>query len=71
MEVVREVPEAFWNMGQSPYIIIIMLICIVVVEFFLSYTKYGRLLYMVGLQSGRSKAFWYKSRSLHYFILSL
>lgn len=48
MEVVREVPEAFWNMGQSPYIIIIMLTCIVVIEFFLSYTKYGRLLYMVG-----------------------
>lgn len=48
MEVVREVPEAFWNMGKSPYIIIIMLVCIIVVEFFLSYTKYGRILYMVG-----------------------
>lgn len=48
MEVVREVPDAFWNMGKSPYIIIIMLVCIIVVEFFLSYTKYGRLLYMVG-----------------------
>lgn len=48
MEIVREVPEAFWALGKSPYIIIVMLICIVVVEFFLSYTKYGRLMYMVG-----------------------
>ena len=34
-EVVREVPEAFWNMGKSPYIIIIMFVCVIVVELFL------------------------------------
>ena len=39
-EVVREVPEAFWNMGKSPYIIIIMFVCVIVVELFLSYTKH-------------------------------
>lgn len=48
MEAVREVPEMFWNLGKSPYIIIIMFVCVIVVEIFQGYTKYGRLLYMVG-----------------------
>lgn len=55
MKVVREIPEAFWNLGKSPYIIIIMLVSIVLVEFFLSYTKYGRLLYMVGSNPGGAR----------------
>ncbi len=46
--IVKEVPEAFWNLGKSPWIIIIMFICVIVVELFLSYTKHGRMLYMVG-----------------------
>ncbi|MCC8065609.1 MAG: ABC transporter permease [Clostridiales bacterium] len=53
--VVREVPDAYWNMGKSPYIIIIMLVCVVVVELFLNYTKYGRLLYMVGSNPGGAR----------------
>lgn len=48
MKVVREVPTAFWNLGKSPYIIIIMFVCVIIVELFLSYTKHGRILYMVG-----------------------
>ncbi len=47
-QVVREVPEAFWNMGASPWIIIIMFVCVILVELFLTYTKHGRILYMVG-----------------------
>lgn len=54
-EVVREVPEAFWNMGKSPYIIIIMFVCVIVVELFLSYTKHGRMLYMVGSNPGAAR----------------
>lgn len=54
-EVVRDIPEAFWNMGKSPVIIIIMLLCIVVVEFFLNYTRHGRLLYMVGSNPGGAR----------------
>lgn len=54
-EVVREIPEAFWSMGKSPYIIIIMFVCIIAVELFLTYTKHGRLLYMVGSNSGAAR----------------
>ena len=54
-QVVREVPEAFWNMGASPWIIIIMLISVVVVELFLTYTKHGRILYMVGSNPGAAR----------------
>lgn len=54
-EVVRQIPEAFWNMGKSPYIIIIMFICVIAVELFLNYTKYGRLLYMVGSNPGAAR----------------
>ncbi len=54
-EVVREIPEAFWNMGKSPYIIMIMFVCIIAVELFLTYTKHGRLLYMVGSNSGAAR----------------
>lgn len=54
-QVVRAVPQAFWNMGASPWIIIIMLISVVVVELFLSYTKHGRILYMVGSNPGGAR----------------
>lgn len=46
--IVRKVPDAFWALGKQPWIIIIMFICVIVVEFFLNYTKHGRILYMVG-----------------------
>ncbi len=48
MKVVRQIPEAFWNLGKSPYIIIIMFLCVLLVELFLTYTKHGRILYIVG-----------------------
>ncbi|GIL15544.1 MAG: sugar ABC transporter permease [Chloroflexota bacterium] len=38
----------FKLIGQAPYIIIIMLVVVVVVHLFLSYTKHGRYLYIVG-----------------------
>lgn len=47
-EIVKEIPDLYWNLGKSPYIIIIMFVCIIVVELFLNYTKHGRILYMVG-----------------------
>ncbi len=38
----------FRLIGQSPYIIIIMLVLVAVVHIFLNYTKHGRYLYVVG-----------------------
>ncbi len=43
-----EIPDAFRMIGQSPYIIILMLVIVAVVHIFLNYTKHGRYLYMVG-----------------------
>ena len=54
-QVVRAVPDAFYAMGSSPWIIIIMLIAVVVVELFLTYTKHGRILYMVGSNPGAAR----------------
>ncbi|MDO5423837.1 MAG: ABC transporter permease [Eubacteriales bacterium] len=54
-QVVREVPEAFWNMGASPYIILIMFACVILVELFLTYTKHGRILYMVGSNTSAAR----------------
>lgn len=42
------IPSFFSNIGQVPYIIIIMLICVVFVHLFLTYTKHGRSLYIIG-----------------------
>ncbi|WP_078394493.1 ABC transporter permease [Shouchella patagoniensis] len=38
----------FAKLGQVPYIIIIMLVCVVAVHVFLTYTKHGRSLYIIG-----------------------
>ncbi len=46
--IVMKVPELFWKLGKSPYIIIIMVLCVAVVAIFQNYTKHGRYLYMVG-----------------------
>ncbi len=54
-QIVRAVPDAFFAMGSSPWIIIIMLIAVVVVELFLTYTKHGRILYMVGANPGAAR----------------
>lgn len=42
------VPEVFKLLGKSPWIIIIMLLVVIVVHIFLTYTKHGRYLYVVG-----------------------
>jgi simple sugar transport system permease protein len=42
------IPSGFRLIGQSPYIIIIMLVIVALVHIFLNYTKHGRYLYMVG-----------------------
>lgn len=43
-----KVPELFDKIGQAPWIIIIMLIVVVLVHVFLTYTKHGRYMYTVG-----------------------
>ena len=43
-----KVPELFSKFGQAPWIIILMLIIVIIVHIFLTYTKYGRYLYSVG-----------------------
>ncbi len=43
-----KIPEGFRLIGQSPYIIVIMLVIVVVVHIFLNFTKHGRYLYVVG-----------------------
>ena len=40
--------NAFTAIGRSPYIIIIMLACVLVAFLFLNYTKHGRFLYAMG-----------------------
>jgi len=43
-----EIPATFRLIGQSPYIIILMLVIVALVHVFLNYTKHGRYLYVVG-----------------------
>lgn len=43
-----KVPELFSKIGQAPWIIIIMLVIVVLVHIFLTYTKHGRYMYAVG-----------------------
>ncbi|MBD5094295.1 MAG: ABC transporter permease [Subdoligranulum sp.] len=45
---VGSVPNIMKTIGTSPTIIIIMLVCVVIVHLFLTYTKYGRYIYAVG-----------------------
>jgi len=42
------IPKIFSMLGKSPYIIIIMLIAVILVQLFLSLTKHGRYMYMIG-----------------------
>ncbi len=42
------IPPEFRLIGQSPYIILIMLVIVMLVHVFLTYTKHGRYLYIVG-----------------------
>lgn len=42
------IPKLFKDIGQAPAIIIIMLIAVIVVHIFLTYTKFGRYIYATG-----------------------
>lgn len=54
-QIVAEIPQWFTNIGKSPYIIIIMFVCVAVVEFFLNQTKHGRIMYTVGANQQAAK----------------
>lgn len=41
-------PTLFTKLGQTPWIIIIMIVVVIVVHLFLNYTKHGRYMYMIG-----------------------
>jgi len=43
-----KVPDLFSKIGEAPWIIIIMLVVVIVVHIFLTYSKHGRYLYAVG-----------------------
>lgn len=43
-----EIPKVFSELGKVPWIIIIMLVVVLVVHLFLTYTKHGRYMYMIG-----------------------
>ncbi len=47
-QLVKEIPSVFFQFGKAPWIIIIMLVCVAICEFFQGYTKHGRFMYMVG-----------------------
>jgi len=41
-------PQVFKDIGKSPYIIIIMLLCVLIVHILLTYTRFGRFIYATG-----------------------
>lgn len=43
-----QIPKVFGKLGQVPWIIIIMLLIVAAVHLFLTYTKHGRYMYMIG-----------------------
>jgi len=43
-----KIPAAFAKIGQVPWIIIIMLVIVFLVHVFLTYTKHGRFMYVIG-----------------------
>lgn len=43
-----KIPAFFASLGKVPWIIVIMLVIVVIAHVFLSYTKHGRLMYMIG-----------------------
>ncbi|MFD0710491.1 ABC transporter permease [Paenibacillus sp. GCM10027626] len=42
------IPKLFGKLGQAPWIIAIMLVVVTLVHLFLTYTKHGRYMYMIG-----------------------
>lgn len=43
-----QIPKVFSELGKVPWIIIIMLVVVLLVHLFLTYTKHGRYMYMIG-----------------------
>ncbi|MGG3283217.1 ABC transporter permease [Paenibacillus solani] len=43
-----KIPAVFEKIGQVPWIIVIMVLVVIVVHLFLTYTKHGRYMYMIG-----------------------
>lgn len=43
-----QISEAFSKIGKVPWIIIIMLVIVIIVHIFLTYTKHGRYMYVIG-----------------------
>lgn len=43
-----QIPALFGKIGQVPWIIVIMLAIVVIVHLFLTYTKHGRFMYVIG-----------------------
>ncbi|EHB62305.1 MULTISPECIES: ABC transporter permease [Paenibacillus] len=43
-----KIPTAFEKIGQVPWIIVIMVLVVLIVHLFLTYTKHGRYMYMIG-----------------------
>jgi len=43
-----KIPALFEKIGQVPWIIVIMVLVVIVVHLFLTYTKHGRYMYMIG-----------------------
>lgn len=43
-----QIPDAFSALGKAPWIIVIMLVVVLLVHIFLTYTKHGRYMYMIG-----------------------
>lgn len=69
-----QVPEVFKLIGQAPWIIVIMLIVVIIVHIFLTYTKHGRYLYAVGgnLEAARLSGIPVERyRTLAYFLSTL
>ena len=69
-----KVPELFSKIGQAPWIILIMLVIVLLVHIFLTYTKHGRYMYAVGgnLEAARLSGIPVeKYRALAYFLSTL
>jgi simple sugar transport system permease protein len=52
---VGEIPKVFGQLGKVPWIIFIMLFVVLAVHLFLTYTKHGRYIYMIGGNSEAAK----------------
>ncbi|OOB76914.1 MAG: sugar ABC transporter permease [Epulopiscium sp. Nuni2H_MBin003] len=71
VQTTGKVPALFKQFGQAPWIIIIMLVIVISVHIFLSYTKHGRYLYTVGgnIEAARLSGIAVnKYRALAYFL---